>query len=52
MTKYKLVVNREEFLDNYMLPRKVLGNTSSRLLTHKEMYQSHSKTELAIPIPA
>jgi hypothetical protein len=39
---------------NYILYLKRFGvQASSRLLTHKEMYQSHlTMTELAIPDPA
>jgi hypothetical protein len=39
--------------DNYLLYPKGWGTKAVRLLTHKEMYQSHFKmTELAIPDPA
>ena len=53
MAKYKLVVNQGYFLDNYLLYSKGSGTKAVRLLTHKEMYQSHiTMTELAIPDPA
>ena len=40
-------------MDNYILYLKGLGCRAVRLLTHKEMYQSHlTMTELAIPDPA
>ena len=50
MAKYKVVVIQEYFLDNYLLYLIGLGYTKAvRLLTHKEMYQSHIlMTELAI----
>ena len=41
MAKYKVVVIQGYFLDNYLLYPKGLGTEAVRLLTHKEMYQSH-----------
>ena len=54
MTKYKLSSYPGQNDDNYICTSKGLSvHTSSRLLTHKEMYQSHSNlTEVAIPDPA
>ena len=54
MAKYKLSSYPGQNEDNYICTSKGLGvQTSNRLLTHKEMYQSHSKmTEVAIPDPA
>ena len=53
MNKYKLSSLPCRNKDNYLLYLKGLGHKAVGLLTHKEMYQSHSKmTELAIPDPA
>ena len=45
MAKYKLAVNQGKNLDNYILCLERFGAISSRLLTHKEMYQSHNKND-------
>ena len=53
MTKYKLSSFTFSNDDNYLMHLKRLGCIAVRLLTHKEMYQSHlTMTELAIPDPA